>query len=109
MAPNKPVELTGEELEEAKKNNELLVVDFYADWCAPCKQMEPIMESLAKDMGDKAFIGKVNVDDEKEVAMEHQVSSIPAIIFFKDGKVQEKLVGAKTEEDLKEKINNYAE
>jgi len=109
MESNKPVELTGEKLESMIEENSVVVVDFYADWCAPCKQMEPIMESVAEEVGDKAVIGKVNVDDEREAATSYQVSSIPAILFFKDGELEERTVGAKAKETLKEKIDELAD
>lgn len=109
MESDEPVELTGEELESVIEENSVVVVDFYADWCAPCKQMEPIMESVAEEMSDEAFIGKVNVDEEKEAATSYQVSSIPAVLFFKDGELEERTVGAKTKETLKEKIEDLAD
>lgn len=105
MSENKPVDLSGEDLESAKEENSVVVADFWADWCQPCKMMEPVMESLAEDLGDKAFIGKVNVDEEKDAATKYQVSSIPSILFFKDGELVDKTVGAMPEEDLKEKVN----
>lgn len=109
MESNEPVELTGEKLESAIEENSVVVVDFYADWCAPCKQMEPIMEAVAEEMSDKAFVGKVNVDEEREAATSYQVSSIPAILFFKDGELEERTVGAKTKETLKEKIEDLSD
>ena len=109
MESDEPVELTGEKLESVIEENSVVVVDFYADWCAPCKQMEPIMESVAEEMSDEAFIGKVNVDEEKESATSYQVSSIPAVLFFKDGELEERTVGAKTKETLKEKIEDLAD
>lgn len=109
MAQNKPVDLTGEELESAKEENSLVVADFWAEWCGPCKTMEPIIESLAEKLGDEVFFGKVNVEEERDAASQYQVSSIPAILFFKEGELIERVVGARSEEDLEEKIKEFIE
>lgn len=109
MPPKEPVDLTGEELESEKEENSLLVADFWAEWCAPCKTMEPIMDSLAEKLGDEVFFGKVNVEDERDAASQYQVSSIPAILFFKDGEVKDRVIGARAEEDLEEKIKEFIE
>ncbi len=101
---NKPVDLTSEELEAAKKDKSAMVVDFWAEWCAPCKMVEPIIESLAESYGDEVFFGKVNVDKERDAAVEYQVSSIPTILFFNDGEVIDKVIGAIPEDQLKEKV-----
>ncbi len=104
MSQNEPVNLSGEELESAKDENSVLVADFWAEWCQPCKMMEPVMESISEEFGDEAFIGKVNVDEERDAATKYQVSSIPSILFFKDGELVDKTVGAMPEEELKDKI-----
>lgn len=109
MPPKEPVELSGDELESAIKENSVVVVDFWAEWCAPCKTIEPIMESLAEKLGEKALFGKINVDEEREIAQEYQISSIPAILFFKNGEVKDRAIGARTEEDLEEKIKEFIE
>ncbi|KXA97127.1 hypothetical protein AKJ39_03685 [candidate division MSBL1 archaeon SCGC-AAA259J03] len=87
----------------------IIIYYFWADWCHPCKMMEPVMNSLAEELGDKAFFGKVNVDDEREAATEYQITSIPSVLFFKDGELADKLVGAVPEEDLKEKVEELTE
>ncbi len=109
MSPNEPVDLTGEELESAKEENSVVIADFWAEWCAPCKTMEPIIESLAEKLGDKVFFGKVNVEEERDAASEYQVSSIPAILFFKEGELKDREIGARSEEDLEEKIKEFIE
>lgn len=105
MPPKEPVDLTGEKLKSVKEEHSVVVVDFWAEWCAPCKTMEPIMDSLAEKLGDEVFFGKVNVDEERETASEFQISSIPAILFFKDGEVKDQVIGARPKEDLEEKIS----
>lgn len=109
MAQNEPVDLSGEDLESAIEENSLVVVDFWADWCAPCKMIEPIMEELAEEYGDKVFFGKLNVDSEQEAAMEYQVSSIPAVLFFKDGELADRSIGAVPKEQLEENLKDLLE
>ena len=81
-----------------------VLVDFYADWCGPCKMMAPIVESLAESFEGKVKIGKLNIDDEMEIAQKYRVMSIPTFIFFKDGQVVETSMGAMSKEELEEKL-----
>ncbi len=104
MSEDEPKDLTGDELESAKEENSAMVVDFWAEWCGPCKRMEPIMDSLAEEYADKAFFGKVNVDNARDAASEYGVASIPTTIFFKDGEEVDRVVGALPEDQLKEKV-----
>ncbi len=71
----------------------LMLVDFWAPWCGPCQMLGPVIESLAERYGGKAVIGKVNTDEEAELAISYGVSGIPTVIFFKDGKEIDRLVG----------------
>ena len=76
-------------------NSELpVVVDFYADWCGPCKMIGPVIEQLAEAYAGKIKVGKVNVDENMELASQYRIMSIPAVMFFKDGKVQDQIIGA---------------
>jgi thioredoxin 1 len=81
-----------------------VIVDFYADWCGPCKMMAPIFEEAAKEAGDKAKFGKLNVDSAQQTAMMFGVMSIPTIIAFKDGKVVSQAAGVQSKEALLELI-----
>lgn len=83
-----------------------MVVDFWADWCAPCKMIELIMEELAEEYGDKVFFGKLDVDGEQEVAMEYQVLSILAVLFFKNGELADRSIGAVPKEQLEENLKD---
>ncbi len=71
-----------------------VLVDFYADWCGPCKMIGPVIEQFAKDYASKIKIGKLNVDEGQDIAGQYGVMSIPTLIFFKNGKNVEQLVGA---------------
>lgn len=85
----------------------LTVVDFYADWCAPCRALTPTLEKLSDDLDDVQFL-KLNVDESGDVAQKFGVSSIPTLIFFKNGTPVHTLTGLKSYEDLKEEIAKYA-
>ena len=79
--------------DEALAQPGLLVADFWADWCGPCKMLGPVIEKLAADYDGKAVVGKVNVDDEQELAQRYGIQSIPTVMFFKDGQLVDKKVG----------------
>ena len=79
-----------------------VLVDFFADWCGPCKMLAPVLEELADDIGEQAVIIKVNVDENQELAMRYQVMSVPSILIFKNGKQINSSVGFKSKEQLKE-------
>lgn len=92
---------------EVLQSDKIVLVDFWAPWCGPCQMMVPIIEELAKEMGDKFKIGKCNVDENEESASKFSIMSIPAIKVFKDGKIvkeyqgaQSKMILAKDLEDL---------
>lgn len=89
------------------ESGKLAVVDFYADWCGPCQMMAPVIEKLAKEYEGSVVIGKLNVDEENDISKQYRVMSIPTIIFFKNGEVQDKVIGAVSEDELKEKIEKY--
>lgn len=83
-----------------------VLVDFYADWCGPCKMMAPVVEELAKAYEGKVKIGKCNIDDEMEIAQRYNVMSIPTFIIFKGGEAVDTKVGAMSKDELANKINN---
>lgn len=77
-----------------------VLVDFYADWCGPCKMMGPVVEELAKELKDIAKVGKINVDENQDLAMQYNVMSIPTLIIFKEGKEAHRLVGVRDKSEL---------
>ena len=85
--------------------NGVALVDFWAEWCGPCKMQLPIIEEFSSEMEGKATIGKVNVDEELELAQFFGIQSIPTLILFKDGKPVKKLVGLHSKESLYEEVN----
>ena len=93
--------------EKAVDNDSLTVVDFWAEWCGPCRMVGPIIEELASEYDGKALIGKVNVDHNQEISMKYGVRSIPTILFLKNGEVVDKQVGATSKQVLASKIEAH--
>ncbi len=89
---------------EVKKSELPVMVDFYADWCGPCKMMGPLVEQLAEEYSGKCKIGKCNVDDNPATAAQFKVMSIPTFIFFKDGEAVETITGAVSKTALEQKL-----
>lgn len=89
---------------EVLKSELPVLVDFWAPWCGPCKTIGPSIEEIAKEFDGKLKVGKINIDDNPAVATRYGVMSIPTLLFFKDGKVIEQMVGALGKADLRKKI-----
>lgn len=90
--------------EEVLKTEEPVIIDFYADWCGPCKMMSPIIDSIAEEINN-AKVGKINVDEAQDLAAMYNVMSIPTIIIFKDGKPYKKFVGVTSKENILNELN----
>jgi len=86
--------------EEVLKSEQPVLVDFWAEWCGPCKQLTPTIDALATDYQGKVKIGKVNVDNCQTTAMNYGIRSIPSLLFFKNGKVQQQLVGTNPKDEI---------
>lgn len=86
-------------------NAKLGIILFSAPWCGPCRLLTPLIDDVAKDYEGKAVIAKVNVDDEREVASQYGIMSIPTILFFKNGQIVDKQIGLLSKKELKEKID----
>jgi thioredoxin 1 len=87
------------------QDEKLVIVDFWATWCGPCRMLSPLLDEVEEEMADKITVVKVNVDDADEIAMRYRIMSIPTLIFFKDGKMVDRSVGAMPKSSLIEKIN----
>jgi thioredoxin 1 len=84
-----------------------VVVDFWAEWCGPCKMITPVLEELAGELGDQVTIAKLNVDDNPEMAMRYNVMSIPTLLVFHGGEVRKRLVGAKGKSQLLQELDEF--
>ena len=98
------VTITKENFAELKAGNLPLVVDFWATWCGPCRMVAPIIEELAAKYDGKIVVGKCDVEDNEDLAAEFGIRNIPTILFFKNGEVVDKIIGAQPKAKIEEKI-----
>lgn len=99
------ITITSENFEnEVIKSEKPVILDFYADWCGPCKMMSPIVEEIAEELGEKAKVGKVNSDENMELAQNYGIMSIPTIMIIKNGEVTKTFVGVTSKEEIINKI-----
>lgn len=98
---DKPVKLDSRNFKKFLDENENVVVDFWAEWCGPCRIVSPIIEELAKEFAGKVAFGKLNVDDAREIALQFGISAIPTLIFFKRGKAVSAIVGAYPKSEIR--------
>jgi thioredoxin 1 len=103
----KPIEMTDANFEQTLKNNELVLVDFWAEWCGPCRMVAPVIEELASEYAGKVTVGKLDVDANPQMAMKYRVMSIPTIILFKNGEPAEVLVGAQPKRNFEARLQKY--
>ena len=103
-----PITLTDASFdEEIGSADTAIIVDFWAEWCGPCKTIAPVLDEIAEEQAGKLRVGKVNVDDSPEVARRFEVMSIPTLIVFKDGQPKKRLVGAKGKGQLLEELAEF--
>lgn len=101
----KPLEITDSNFEEVINSDKPVLVDFWAEWCGPCKMIGPVVEELASDYDGKAVIGKVNVDENPAVSAKFGIRSIPTLLVFKGGEIVDKQVGAVPKGVLSQKLD----
>ncbi|HET6874429.1 MAG TPA: thioredoxin [Acidimicrobiales bacterium] len=93
--------------EEVQSAGEPVLVDFWAEWCGPCKMVAPILDEIAGEQAGKLKVGKVNIDENLELARRYNVMSIPTLILFKEGNEEHRIVGAKGKAQLLQEISKY--
>ena len=94
------IELNKENFTETVGSNKPVLVDYWAEWCGPCKMVAPILEEVASDMSEKLTVGKVDVDANQELAAQLNIMSIPTLILFKDGEIVDQAIGALSKAQL---------
>jgi thioredoxin 1 len=107
QASDEPMTMTDVTFKEVIQNHSLVVVDCWAPWCAPCQMVAPVIEEMARDYAGRILFGKLNVDENTEVATQYQIMSIPTMLVFKEGKLVDRLVGAMPRQILEPKITKH--
>jgi len=109
MSANNSVTLAAGNFEqEVLQSPTPVLVDFWAEWCGPCKMIAPILDELASEYDGKVKVGKVNIDDHQAIATQYGIRAIPTLLIFKDGEVAEQVVGLRSKRDLKANIDKVA-
>lgn len=98
-------ELTAETFDSAIRENPVVLVDFWASWCGPCRMIAPFIEQIAEAYADKAFVCKVNVDECQDIAVRFGVSSIPTVLVFKNGELVDRAVGARPKKAFEQMLD----
>ena len=101
------MEILNEKNYNEKTEKGLVVVDFFANWCGPCRMMSPILEDVQKDMGEKVKIYKVDVDESENLARQFGIMSIPTILIYKDGEIVNKHIGLWMKDSMMEELNEH--
>jgi thioredoxin 1 len=105
--PSEPVVLANPSFNETIENYSMVVVDCWAPWCGPCNFVAPVIKELAKDYVGKIVFGKLNVDNNRDIALKYQIMSIPTLLVFKNGKLVDRIIGAMPRSLLEPKITRY--
>ena len=98
------IHINKENFEQIKNGDQVVLIDFYADWCGPCRMVAPVVEEIAKENAN-VVVGKINVDDDPEIAQAFDIVSIPTLVVMKDGKVVNTAVGVRTKDQILAMLN----
>lgn len=104
-ASDAPIEITDANFDSNVKKNKILVIDCWAPWCGPCRMLAPTIEALAKDFKGKIVFGKLNTDDNVQISTKYGIMSIPTLLYFKNGDLVERTVGAMPRAQIEEHLN----
>jgi len=106
MASENVLEITDQNFEnEVIKSSQPVLVDFWAEWCMPCRMLAPTIDKIAKDYAGKVKVGKVDTEVNRDIAIKYSINAIPTVILFKNGEVAQKFVGLRQERDFKEALD----
>ncbi len=98
------IKFTDQTALEAIESGKVVVIDFWATWCGPCVKLGPVVEELAEKYGDRAVIGKINIDEESDIVSNFRIRSVPTVLFFKNGEVVDRSVGLVKLSDLEDRL-----
>lgn len=105
--PSKPTDLNDAGLDPFVSKYGVAVIDCWAPWCGPCRMMAPVLDALAKDLQGKVAFGKLNTDENQKASMKYTIEAIPTLLIFKDGKLVDRMVGARPKDDIARKLQAY--
>ena len=105
--PDNMITLTDATFEDAINGDQPLLVDFWAEWCGPCRMVAPVLEQIAAEHGGKITIGKLNIDEHPQTPANYDVMSIPTLILFKDGVEKKRIIGARPRHQIEAEIGEY--
>ena len=100
------LQITKENYDEVLSSDKPILLDFWAEWCGPCKLIGPIIDEVSEDFSDSAIVGKINVDDSADLSSQYGIRNIPTLLFIKNGEVVDKHVGAASKKEISDKLKS---